>query len=526
MRMFAPNRANFTMRAAAGCVTDATLACLRANIDDTDAASAAMTLQQHALSELTGEVLAVCADAQAYAHALESQVKLAVEQDRRSVPMRSARAELLASCGAQGETVLRDVEAVQASLDQQRAAILQLDAATKNIVECAEETLTELRQIYDLGKMLAYARATDPARMLDRDVTDQLLRCCDAAAVPPPLRDELLLLLCERAARDAAPTLPTDRLPALVALLGRQVHSVPEALVVRVLMANVLMAGAAEQREAILQLVQLQGASWEAAAAALCPRVAHLGMSDGLPTPAREELLALLGRRAPVGSALSLAIARARLSSLRPREHSSPRDDALFASTIGFALRTAAAASESQLEATVGTVLQLEDCSPAQVDSSRPGWGAQPPEGSTASAEAVRAAASSFVARFATRLGGRLGLIFQAARRELARHPAQRLRLLEHLDGVGVKLAGAVLAQVDASAQGNDMQRSVLKSHCRCSCPTERWPQACKVCAVPTWSLIWQFARLQALTAAVGGAEGRVRMLAEGLYMGWSKPAP
>ena len=82
-------------------------------------------------------------------------------------------------------------------------------------------------------------------------------------------------------------------------------------------------------------------------------------------------------------------------------------------------------------------------------------------------------------------------------------------------------LAGAVLAQVDASAQGNDMQRSVLKSHCRCSCPTERWPQACKVCAVPTWSLIWQFARLQALTAAVGGAEGRVRVLAESCYMGW-----
>ena len=71
----------------------------------------------------------------------------------------------------------------------------------------------------------------------------------------------------------------------------------------------------------------------------------------------------------------------------------------------------------------VGTVLELEDCSPAQVHASNPstGWGAEPPAGSTGSAEAVRAAASSFVARFTARLGGRLGLVFNAARRELAR---------------------------------------------------------------------------------------------------------
>ena len=453
------------MRAAADCITDATLACLRANIDDTDAATAAMALQQHALSMLTGEVLAVRADVQAYAHELERKLKLALEQDRRSVPMRSARAELLASCGALAPSPIRDVEALQASLDQQRAAILQLDAATKNIVERATETLADLRQIEHLGKVLAHARATDPARMLDGDATDQLLRCCEAsnenAMVPPPLRDELLLLLCERAARDAAPTLPTNRLAALVALLGRQPHSVPEALVVRVLLANVLMAGAAEQREAILQLVKLQGASWEAAAAALCPRVVHLGMSDGLPGPAREELLELLARRAPLGSALSLAIARTRLSSLylRLRWYSicAADDDAHFASTISFAFRTAAAASESRhgrgmdVEATVGMVLQLENCSVAQVRG--PGWGAQPPSGTTGSAESVRAAASSFVAAFVARLGGRLGLIFTAARRELARHPAQRLRLLEHLDGVGEKLADALLAQVGASAQ-------------------------------------------------------------------------
>ena len=527
-----------SMLAAAGCVTDATLACLRADIDDTDAASAAVTLQQHTLSELTSEVLAVRADALAHAHVLESQVKLALHQDRRSVPMRSARADLLASCGAQAPSPIRDVEALQASLGQQRAAILQLDAATKNIVERATETLTELRQIEHLSKVLANVRATDPAKMLARDATDQLLKCCDArnasAMVPPPLREELLRLLCERAARDAAPTLPTDKLPALVALLehtcplGLPTHSVPEALVVRVLLANVLIAGAAEQREATLRLVRLQGASWDAAAAALCPRVAHLGMSDGLPEPAREELLELLARRAPIGSALSLAIARTRLSTLRPCQHWGDfyDADAHIASTISFAFRTAAASSESQVEATVDMVLQLADCSTAQVDASGPGWGVEPPAGTTGSAEAVRAAASSFVARFVTRLGGRLGLIFNAARCELARHPAQRLRLFEHLDGVGVKLADAVLAQVDASAQGNDMQRSVLKSHCRCSCPSEKWPQACKVCAGPTWSLIWQFARLQALTAAVGGAEGRVRMLAENLYMGWSKPAP
>ena len=69
----------------------------------------------------------------------------------------------------------------------------------------------------------------------------------------------------------------------------------------------------------------------------------------------------------------------------------------------------------------VGTVLELEDCSPAQVHASRPGWGAEPPAGSAGSAEAVRAAASSFVARFTARLGGRLALVFNAARRELAR---------------------------------------------------------------------------------------------------------
>ena len=360
--------------------------------------------------------------------------------------------------------------------------------------------------------------------MLDGDATEQLLHCCGVgsahAAVPPPLREELLLLLCERAAHHAAPRLPTDRLPALATLLGRQPHSVPEALVVRVLIAGVEHADRpAEQRQALKQLVQLRGVSWEAAAAALCPRVARLHASKAE--------LALLARRAPVGSSLSLAIARARLSSLRLSSLCVRRcdDDAHFGSTVRFAFRTAAAASGSQMEveAMVSMVLELEECSAAQVLG--PGWGGQPPPGTTGSAEAVRASASSFVAAFATRLGGRLGLIFRAARRELARRPAPRLRLLEHLDGVGEKLADALLEQVDASAQGNEMQRSVLKSHSRCSCPTEKWPQSCKVCAAPTWSLIWQFARLQALTAAVGGAEGRVRMLAESLYMGWSKPA-
>ena len=275
---------NDALAAAAGCVTDATLTCLRANIEDTAAASAATTSQQNALSELTSEVLAVRAEAQAYAHMLESQVKLARDQDRRSVSMRTARTKLLDLCDAQAPNPIPDVEALQASLDKQRAAILQIDAATKITVERATETLAELRRIESLSKVLSHARAADPARMLDREVTDQLLRCCDAgftlspwAAVPPPLRAELLLLLCERAARDAAPTLPRDRLSALVALLRGQAHSVPEALVVRVLLANVLTAGADEQREGILQLVALEGASWEDAAAALCPRVVHLG---------------------------------------------------------------------------------------------------------------------------------------------------------------------------------------------------------------------------------------------------------
>ena len=57
------------------------------------------------------------------------------------------------------------------------------------------------------------------------------------------------------------------------------------------------------------------------------------------------------------------------------------------------------------------------------------------------------------------------------------------MRLLEHLDGVGVKLADALYAQVRACARGDAMQRSVLKeavgARCGCSCRTEEWPQKC-----------------------------------------------
>ena len=177
---------NDALAAAAGCATDATLTCLRANIEDTAAASAATTSQQNALSELTSEVLAVRAEAEAYAHLLESQVKLARDQDRRSESMRTARTKLLDLCGAQAPTPIRDVEALQASLVKQRAAILQIDAATKITVERATETLAELRRIEGLSKVLSHARAADPARMLDREVTDQLLRCCDAGFTLSP----------------------------------------------------------------------------------------------------------------------------------------------------------------------------------------------------------------------------------------------------------------------------------------------------------------------------------------------------
>ena len=154
---------NDALAAAAGCVTDATLTCLRANIEDTAAASAATTSQQNALSELSSEVLAVRAEAEAYAHLLESQVKLARDQDRRSESMRTARTKLLDLCGAQAPTPIRDVEALQASLVKQRAAILQIDAATKITVERATETLAELRRIEGLSKVLSHCTRGRPS---------------------------------------------------------------------------------------------------------------------------------------------------------------------------------------------------------------------------------------------------------------------------------------------------------------------------------------------------------------------------
>ena len=568
-----------TLLEACGALGEADVATLRSTLD-VGAARGAVMQQEAALAALTAEVTAMRAEQASSVAELERQLQRVVAEKAASSIL-EARVALLSYCGMQMPAPLCEAEAA-AALEVARAAGGRLEAAIKSLEALAKSRLLELQLIH----RLASARAASVGTALGEEESDVLL--LELARSPPWLRSDLLTMLCERAVRPS-PTIPTGKVSLLADALLLQEHSVPDALLVGTLLKSVELGAGAERQTALARLCRLQGARWEHAESALRGMVETLEVQDldtlaaataaqGKPNSLSLPIAtARLGRcsveaagltaqrlggvvsfafRAAAESAVEGAVvamvdkALLCLASISQLPHNAmPADPPAAPATLSFdvtvpagvgpgsqipadVLRRAASSAgiltniqPSAFTNTIHTVPQ--GCGPGS--KLRVQVPAAQPSKAQNSVEALRNAAFKSVEEWSTSLAPLLAAFWDAAKAELARHPVQRLRLLERVNAVGDTAAGRALTHVHAAWTSAEMQRTIGENS---RCPAHNstaWPLSskspCSVCARPGGDFVYSVAKALGLALAAGEDGAAVKEVALGICKRFCKPS-